>query len=53
LSSCPCGFDRALDGCCGAYLAGKAVPDTGILMRSRYAAYVLGKMITCWLCGIR
>jgi len=43
LSSCPCGSGRALEICCGAYLAGKTVADAETLMRSRYAAYVLGK----------
>ncbi len=39
---CPCGSGRALDACCGPYLAGAALPaDAEGLMRSRYSAYVL------------
>jgi SEC-C motif domain protein len=41
--ACPCGSGRPLAACCGRYLRGNARPDTaGQLMRSRYAAYVLG-----------
>ena len=38
---CPCGGGSYL-ACCGRYHAGEAVPSAEALMRSRYAAYVLG-----------
>ena len=41
---CPCGSGKALDACCGPYLAGAAWPETAeALMRSRYSAYALGR----------
>ncbi|MCA9518011.1 MAG: SEC-C domain-containing protein [Myxococcales bacterium] len=37
---CPCGSGRPYDGCCSAYLSGRATPPTAeALMRSRYTAY--------------
>ncbi len=41
-ANCPCGSGRPLADCCGRYHAGEAAPDAEALMRSRYAAYVLG-----------
>ena len=45
-SLCPCGSGLALSACCGRWLSGGAsplgAPDPLSLMRSRYAAYVLG-----------
>ncbi len=42
-SSCPCGSGRPLATCCGPVLAGTAPAKTAeALMRSRYAAHVLG-----------
>lgn len=42
---CPCGRVRALGACCGPYLDGTAIPATAEdLMRSRYTAYVLGRV---------
>ena len=41
----PCGSGRGLDACCGRWHAGPLhlqAPDAQALMRSRYAAYVLG-----------
>ncbi len=41
--SCPCGTGRAYAACCGPLHAGGALATTAEqLMRSRYAAYVLG-----------
>lgn len=39
---CPCGLPRAYDDCCGRLHRGEPAPDAETLMRSRYAAYVLG-----------
>jgi len=37
---CPCGSERPCADCCGAYIAGTALPSTAEqLMRSRYTAY--------------
>ncbi|MBS3996229.1 MAG: hypothetical protein KGZ67_02670, partial [Hydrogenophaga sp.] len=50
-SACPCGrLDArgravALDACCGRYLDhGQRPPDAEHLMRSRYSAFVLGRV---------
>jgi SEC-C motif-containing protein len=41
---CPCSSDRAYSACCGPYVDQALVPETAeCLMRSRYAAYVLGR----------
>ncbi len=41
--SCVCGSGASVESCCGPYVEGKALPPTAeALMRSRYAAYVLG-----------
>ncbi|UUW73642.1 YchJ family protein [Pseudomonas oryzihabitans] len=42
MAPCPCGSDRSLGDCCGAFHAGTPAPDAERLMRSRYSAYVLG-----------
>jgi SEC-C motif-containing protein len=40
---CPCGSGHAYDACCGALHRGEREAETAVeLMRSRYAAYVLG-----------
>ena len=41
--SCPCGLPAAYAQCCGRFHGGEPTPDAERLMRSRYAAYVLGK----------
>src|SRR5512143_316309 len=39
---CPCGSSLAYGKCCGVWHAGTPAPDAESLMRSRYAAFVLG-----------
>lgn len=39
---CPCGTGLPLSECCGPHHAHHSAPDAERLMRSRYAAYVLG-----------
>jgi len=39
---CPCGGAAGYRECCGRYHDGEAAPTAVALMRSRYAAYVLG-----------
>ena len=41
---CPCGSTLDLATCCGRYHAGEAAPTAEALMRSRYAAYALGRL---------
>ena len=41
---CPCGSGRNLDDCCGPIIAGAPAPTPEALMRSRYCAFVLGKL---------
>ncbi len=42
---CPCGLGADYAACCGRYHRGEAVPPNAeALMRSRYTAYVMGKM---------
>lgn len=47
MTSCPCGSGTRLSGCCGRYhggpLTGQAPTAEG-LMRSRYSAFVLGRI---------
>lgn len=43
MSICPCGSGKALDDCCGPYIAGAPAPTAEALMRSRYSAFVLGR----------
>ena len=38
---CPCGLAADYARCCGRFHTGDAAPDAELLMRSRYAAYVL------------
>ena len=43
---CPCGSGRVLSNCCGRFLDDHQRPDTAeALMRSRYTAYVLGRVL--------
>ncbi|MFK3730444.1 YchJ family protein [Streptomyces sp. NPDC088090] len=40
---CPCGLDAPYGACCGRFHAGPATAPTAVLlMRSRYAAFVVG-----------
>ncbi len=39
---CPCGSGKNYEACCGPLHQGIAAPTPEALMRSRYAAYVLG-----------
>lgn len=41
--TCPCGHTVPYDACCGRWHAGVPAPTAEALMRSRYAAYVLGR----------
>lgn len=41
---CPCGAGAAYRACCGRFHAGAPAPTALELMRSRYAAYVRGKI---------
>jgi SEC-C motif-containing protein len=41
-AECPCGGGRPYERCCGPLHLGAPAPDAQALMRSRYAAYVLG-----------
>ncbi len=41
---CPCGTGRGLDDCCGPIIAGAPAATAEALMRSRYAAFVLGEL---------
>lgn len=42
--SCPCGSGQLLSGCCALLHAGQNAQSAEQLMRSRYSAYVLGKI---------
>ena len=42
--TCPCGSGMAYAACCGRWHEGGAAPDAATLMRSRYSAYVLGRI---------
>ncbi len=44
MTPCPCGSDRNLEGCCGAIIDGAPAPTAEALLRSRYTAFVLGKI---------
>lgn len=44
MTQCPCGSTKSFDVCCGAYHAGQPAPTAEALMRSRYAAYVVGDL---------
>ena len=40
---CPCGLPAPYDACCGRFHRGEsAAPTAELLMRSRYAAFVVG-----------
>lgn len=41
---CPCGSMLDLSACCGRYHVGEPAPTAEALMRSRYAAYALGRL---------
>ncbi|MBZ0235671.1 MAG: YchJ family protein [Deltaproteobacteria bacterium] len=41
---CPCGAGAAYRACCGRFHAGAPAPTALELMRSRYAAYVRGRI---------
>ena len=42
IAPCPCGRPLAYAACCRPWHEGAPAPDAEALMRSRYAAYVLG-----------
>ncbi len=42
--TCPCDSGMAYAACCGRWHEGEAAPDAAALMRSRYSAYVLGRI---------
>lgn len=44
MKSCPCHSGRTYTTCCQPYHDGQAPPTPEALMRSRYAAYALGKV---------
>ncbi len=44
MSSCPCGSGLDLDQCCGPIVDGALAKTPEALMRSRYTAFVLGKI---------
>ena len=44
MSPCPCGSTLDLRACCGRYHSGAPAPTAEALMRSRYAAYALGRL---------
>lgn len=39
---CPCGSGQTFAACCQPFLSGKPAPTAEALMRSRYAAFVVG-----------
>jgi SEC-C motif-containing protein len=44
IGPCPCHSGRPYRACCGPLHDGQAAPDPEALMRSRFAAYALGKV---------
>jgi len=44
MTPCPCGSAKEFDDCCGPIIGGLPAPTPEALMRSRYAAFVLGKL---------
>ena len=44
MTQCPCGSNADYAACCGRYHAGEPAPTAEALMRSRYAAYAMGKL---------
>ena len=55
--TCVCGSGKTYAMCCGRYLdGGEAAPDAQALMRSRYAAYALGRndyLLVTWHASTR
>jgi SEC-C motif domain protein len=43
-AACPCGSGRRLAACCGPLHAGAPAASAEALMRSRYSAFVLGRV---------
>jgi SEC-C motif-containing protein len=44
MTECPCGSAETLEACCGRYIdSGEPAPTAVALMRSRYAAFALGR----------
>ncbi|PDS25042.1 YchJ family protein [Flavobacterium branchiophilum] len=49
MEKCPCGLPNSYETCCGVFHNSfKHAPTAALLMRSRYAAYVLGKIDYLW-----
>ena len=44
MSACACGSGRPFEDCCDPLLAGHPAPTAEALMRSRYTAYVVGRL---------
>jgi SEC-C motif-containing protein len=44
MTKCPCGSTKNLEECCGVVIAGRPATTAEALMRSRYTAFVLGKL---------
>lgn len=44
MTLCPCGSGRETEDCCGPIIAGTPAPTPEALMRSRYSAFVLGRI---------
>jgi SEC-C motif-containing protein len=44
MTLCPCGSAKELEDCCGPIIGGFPAPTPEALMRSRYAAFALGKL---------
>lgn len=44
MTLCPCGSEHKLEDCCGPIIDGTAALTPEALMRSRYTAFVLGKL---------
>jgi SEC-C motif-containing protein len=44
MTLCPCGSGRGLEDCCSPIIAGTPAATPEALMRSRYTAFVLGKL---------
>ena len=44
MNACPCGSGKPFQTCCGALIAGHPAPTAEALMRSRYAAFVVGDL---------
>lgn len=44
MTSCPCGSEKSYETCCEPVISGKAADTPEALMRSRYSAFVVGKL---------